>query len=198
MKSISTALGASPKMLATPTGSRPPTTGSAALPSTASRDLLASEPAQTDRRLEASLAQSVKSWLFWRNEKAKLATGGEAPTHDRMIAQYRQATRPEWLEGALKSYRLAMLPAPDDVVAKELGSMCALTVRRERSDDTAVYILAMVDRLRKWPGDVVIDVLRSQPDHGKWRPAWEEILLRLESAAKRRKSTLALLEDMAA
>lgn len=167
------------------------------MPLVASRELLASEPAQTDQRLEASLEPSLKQWLFWRAEKDKVVTRGESPTHDRMMASYRKATRPEWVEEALRSYRLAALPAPSDVLAKEIGAMCALTVRQGTQDDTAVYIVALVPRLQQFPGDVAIDVLRSQPDMSKFRPAWEELLVRLEGKTKRRKATLRMLEEMA-
>lgn len=97
----------------------------------------------------------------------------------------------------MRSYRLAVLPAPADVLAKEIGAMCALTIRREPQDDTAVYILALVPRLQAFPGDVAIDVLRSQPDHSKWRPAWEELLLRLEFKSRRRMAALAMLGELA-
>lgn len=198
LSSATTGLMSKARAVARNPGSALGRTESSSLPAVASRELLASEPAQTDRRLEASLEPSLKQWLFWRAEKNKLLTRGESPTHDRMMASYRKATRPEWVEEALRSYRLAVLPAPADVLAKEIGAMCALTVRRgESQDDTAVYIVALVPRLQQFPGDVAVDVLRSQPDVSKWRPAWEELLVRLEGKTTRRKATLRMLEEMA-
>lgn len=177
------------------TGQQLTVSGSGGMPLAASRELLASEPEQTERRLEASLPEPLSHWLHWRR---KIEPGTSSGV-DQMQAQIRKAIRREWIEEALKSYRLAELPAPDDVVVKELTSMCATTMpRREDASDAAVYIAAIARRLRAFPGDVVLDVLRSQPDHDKWRPTWQELLLRLEGKTKRRKSTLRLLEEMAA
>lgn len=102
------------------------------------------------------------------------------------------------MDRALRSYRRATLPAPDDLVLTALTELCVLTIRRESEDDTAAYLAAVLPRLRAYPADVVLDVLRTQASLEKWRPAWAELQDRLTLGARRRQATLKHLEEFAA
>ena len=191
MKQIGSVITGSPSLAqraSSSTGMRHGATGSAALPTIASPALLASEPQQTERLLAALLPPPASSWLTWRERKRREPPGADTGQADRAMTAAMTATDQTALERASIAYRRALLPAPDDRVAKEIAAMCALVARRaEDTADTALYIRALVEKLRTYPGDVVLHVLRTQPGIDKWRPTWSELSERLALYANKRR-----------
>jgi hypothetical protein len=93
------------------------------------------------------------------------------------------------LEGAFKA-------APPDRIANELYKLRMLTAGRDQKDvsDQEAENIIWLEQLRCYPGDIVIDVLRSwtSPGNpsGKWWPTWNDIAARLQHACDKRKSLL--------
>lgn len=100
------------------------------------------------------------------------------------------------IEGAFKA-------APPDRIANELYKLRMLTAGRDQKDaaDQEAENVIWLEQLRCYPGDIVIDVLRSwtSPGNpaGKWWPTWNDIAERLERACDRRKALLNFVRMLA-
>jgi hypothetical protein len=100
------------------------------------------------------------------------------------------------IEGAFKA-------APADRIANELYKLRMLTAGRDQKDaaDQEAENVIWLEQLRCYPGDIVIDVLRSwtKPDNpnGKWWPTWNDIAARLERASDRRRALLNFVRVLA-
>jgi hypothetical protein len=100
------------------------------------------------------------------------------------------------LEGAFKA-------APADRIANELYKLRMLTAGRDQKDasDQEAENVIWLEQLRCYPGDIVIDVLRSwtKPGNpqGKWWPTWNDIAERLQRACDRRQALLNFVRQLA-
>lgn len=87
--------------------------------------------------------------------------------------------------------------ASREQVARSLAECWALCKRRnEDEDDTALTLGALIDRIKVYPGDIVLEALAEWPNKNKFTPSWAELREILDSKAKHRKriaTTLKLL-----
>lgn len=98
------------------------------------------------------------------------------------------------IEGAFKS-------APADRIANELYKLRMLTRGREQRDaaDQEAENVIWLEQLRCFPGDIVIDVLRSWPNRndGQWWPTWHDVQQELTKLCDRRKALLNFVRVLA-
>ena len=77
-------------------------------------------------------------------------------------------------------------PLPEREIVTLLGRLRMMTkIRTEEQDDIKLALKVYAMELAEFPGAVVRHVLKTQPGHCKWWPAWEELLLRLEYHKRR-------------
>lgn len=101
------------------------------------------------------------------------------------------------LERAVSAHERACQPAPDEMIKAALSALRLMTkVRREEQGDVNMAIAVYTDKLREWPGDLALDVLRTQSDISPWWPAWAELHSRLSSASRDRKTMLVALRHL--
>lgn len=162
----------------------------AGLPTEAGEKLMQAKPAKVDRWLEESLSPEVAGCLKLRVRNRTTAAHG----FDEEFLGYEVATVPpaadlEKVQAALRNHEQACLPAPADRLIDELGRLRVLTTKRPDDMPNEVATLRIyAEKLREYPADIVLDVLRSQPSHSKFWPAWQELQERLEWRAKRRRA----------
>lgn len=107
------------------------------------------------------------------------------------------ASEIEALDRSIDLHRRACAPAPQDRITTALAELRVLTkARTEDSLDLKFLIRVYADRLGEWPADVVAHVLRTQANVSRWWPAWEELQVRLETYARKRRTRLKALEDV--
>jgi hypothetical protein len=100
------------------------------------------------------------------------------------------------IEGAFKA-------APPDRIANELYKLRMLTAGRDQKDaaDQEAENVIWLEQLRCYPGDIVIEVLRSwtKPGNpqGKWWPTWNDIASRLQQACDKRQALLNFVRALA-
>lgn len=101
------------------------------------------------------------------------------------------------LDKAVAAHERACQPAPDEMIKAALSALRLMTkVRREEQGDVNMAIAVYTDKLREWPGDVAMDVLRTQSDVSPWWPAWAELHSRLSAASRDRKAMLVALRHL--
>lgn len=73
----------------------------------------------------------------------------------------------------------AFRAAPEEKIAAEVYQLRLLTRGREQrhESDREAEALIWVEKLRGYPGDIVVDVLQSWPSrsNGQWWPTWSEV-----------------------
>ncbi len=86
------------------------------------------------------------------------------------------AERDEAIREAREVLEASMLPAPREVIIKELVRMRALSaVRASDTDDVAMILSAYAEALAEYPADATVAALRWWPRRNKWWPALAEI-----------------------
>lgn len=179
-------------------GTAPSETVFATLPAVASERLMAAHPAEVDRALAAWLPQPVASCL--RSVVIDRSTARHG--FDQQFLRYEVMRLPDAahlpdVREALRRHAAACLPAPDDRVVKELVALRVLTKARSEADADMDFTLRIyAEKLREYPADVVLSVLRTQPSQEKFWPAWQELELRMEWRTKKRKARRAALAQM--
>lgn len=149
--------------------------------------LAADKPAETDRALEASLPPSV------RTSKREIWTDRGTPD----TGWDGELTAVEWTRDLSEADRLEALRMVDQSLTPMTGAECqkALAkmrymtkVRNESTEDIRLTLMFYAEELRKYPGDVVREVLATQASVSPWWPAWSELKDRLDvRTAKRRR-----------
>lgn len=77
-------------------------------------------------------------------------------------------------------------PLPEREIGALLARLRVMTkVRAEEVEDVAMSLKVYAMELVEHPGVVVRHVLKTQPSHCKWWPAWEELQIRLEHHGRR-------------
>lgn len=98
------------------------------------------------------------------------------------------------LEGAFRS-------APEDKIASALFRLRMLTRAREQRSEEMMEAEAVIwiEQLRTYPGDVVLDVLKSWTTrkNGQWWPTWHEVQDELQRRCDRRQALLNFVRQLA-
>lgn len=97
------------------------------------------------------------------------------------------------LPAALDRVEAAFAPADDAMIAAAVGECAALTAPRN-GESADVVLRAYLSRLKGWPADVVLTVLREWPKRSKWFPTWQELESALDAATQPRRDLKAAIE----
>lgn len=122
--------------------------------------------------------------------------------HYSVVSEVRWDCPPEKLQEAARIVEGAFRAAPPERIANELYRLRMKTCGREQRDaaDQEAESVIWLEELRCYPGDIVIEVLRSWTGpgnpNGKWWPTWHEIAERLDRLNDRRKAILNLVRRM--
>ena len=171
-------------------GTAPSETVSASLPAVASDRLMAATPAKVDQALEAWLLPQVASCL----RSVTIDRTTQRHGFDQEFVRFEVVEVPganalAEVREALRRHVAACLPAPDERVVKELAALRVTTKSRPEADEDIDFALRIyAEKLRDYPADIVLEVLRTQPSHSKFWPAWQELQERLEWRAKKRRA----------
>ncbi len=96
----------------------------------------------------------------------------------------------DW-QGAIDAVQLALTPPDDDMIEKALAILEVQTKRRAEDDQVAsLGLRVFVNGLKKYPTDVVLQVLRRWPEKSPWAPSWKELFDDLEALTQPRRSLL--------
>jgi hypothetical protein len=155
-------------------------------PLTVSDGLAGLQPEETDRRLLATLERISGSPPVI---KTRMLFPTNAPAYS-VVAGVEWSLTPDVAEKAGREIERAFRAAPEPKIAQELYKLRMLTRGREQRSPAEQEGEAMVwtEQLRCWPGDIVVDVLRSWPkrDGGQWWPTWHEVQAELKSRCDKR------------
>ena len=100
---------------------------------------------------------------------------------------------PDW-KGAITAVNLAMTPLDDASIEQALAVLEVKTKRRAEADMVAdLGLRVFVSELRRYPADVVLEVLRRWPEKSPWAPSWNELYVDLEIMTQKRRDILASL-----
>ena len=100
---------------------------------------------------------------------------------------------PDW-QGAITAVNLAMTPLDDASIEQALAVLEVKTKRRAEADMVAdLGFRVFVSELRRYPADVVLEVLRRWPEKSPWAPSWNELYVDLETMTQKRRDILASL-----
>lgn len=98
------------------------------------------------------------------------------------------------LEGAFRG-------APEDRIAEALFKLRVVTRSREQRSEEMQEAEATIwiEQLRGYPGDIVLDVLKTWPKrpNGQWWPTWHEVEAELRKRADRRQALLNFVRRLA-
>jgi hypothetical protein len=98
-------------------------------------------------------------------------------------------------QSAYDAVRLAMVPAPDSVIAGAIAILEAKCKRGKESDGAGnLGLKVFVSELRKYPADAVLAVLNEWGDANIFAPSWHELKVKLDKATQRRRDMLTSLE----
>lgn len=97
-------------------------------------------------------------------------------------------------QGAIDAVKLAMTCLDDVTIEQALAVLEVKTKRRAEADMVAdLGLKVFVSELRKYPADVVLEVLRRWPEKSPWAPSWNELFVDLEALTQKRRDILASL-----
>lgn len=141
------------------------------------------DPKATDKAVAASLPPSVKQSLTSEHRTYFGIGGADVQTSYKLTAPVSEADR----AAAIAILETASAPPRPEEVLKLLYRLKALTVSREQhSEDVRAQAACYAEELMRYPADVVRYVLRTQPEHSKFWPAWLELAARLDLYSRRR------------
>lgn len=156
-------------------------------------------PADTDHRLVVALQQCSGRLPALMT---RLIMPNDGPAYS-VVSEVRWDFPSDKLPEVVSLIEGAFKAAPADRIANELYRLRTMTAGRDQKDaaDQEAENIIWLEQLRCYPGDIVIDVLRSwtKPENpsGKWWPTWNEIAARLERACDRRKALLNFVRSVA-
>jgi len=155
------------------------------LQKSAAERLCASVPVETNRNLEVALTQR-----YGLSKKLRGVVMVGEP--DYAVVPVRDGHD---YQAAYDAVRLAMVPAPDGVIAKAIGVLEAKCKRGKESDGAGdIGLKVFVSELRKYPADVVLAVLNNWGDRNTFAPSWHELKTELDRMTQGRRNLLAALE----
>ncbi|MEQ8654399.1 MAG: hypothetical protein RIC87_18170 [Kiloniellales bacterium] len=159
-------------------------------PAPASQSLAALEPKETDARLAAALPAPIKACLQKTHHPGYEFKGFE-------IERLPSAQHLAAIREAIERHRFAMRPAPHDQLLPGLARLRVMTKARIDDDEEGTLrAAAYIEELQRWPADVALHVLVTQPRLDKWWPAWAELEERLELYARMRVKRLEALVEL--
>ncbi len=91
-------------------------------------------------------------------------------------------------ENAIAIADMALLPATEGEIVRELGRLRALTVSRDIGSDVSLVFAAYTQELRQYPAEAIRDVLRSWPRTQRFWPSMAELIERLDRLVKPRRA----------
>jgi len=98
------------------------------------------------------------------------------------------------LSDAHQALKSSLMPAEEDLVAKALLKLRALTAHKADGKDLDIILEAYLEKLREYPKDAVLESLNRYPDHAKWFPSWAELRDDVEFRCVRRLELLKAIE----
>lgn len=168
---------------------RPPSeTVSAPVPQTSSAvvaRLLAQPPEVTDANLLASLKASARLSA----EPVVTMRYPEGGGYVRVVERIELRGDDPDMPKARHMVAMAMTPAPEPILAKELARLRMLTKVKDRGDESALEAGLWMEMLGEYPADVAVDALKAWPKtrQGMWWPSWAELMPILERKAQMRR-----------
>lgn len=141
------------------------------------------DPQVTYRALQARLPPAIRSSL-------KPVYSGETITKYEMKGLH----GPQELMAAKTALAQSLTAISGNEALELLTELKALTRPSQgTTTDLEAQFIAYLKRLVDWPADVVRYVMKTQPDHSPWWPAWQELKDRLEMHTYRRRMMLETL-----
>jgi hypothetical protein len=117
----------------------------------------------------------------------------DGPTYS-IVAAVKWNCEPADLDKAVAVLEGGFRSAPENSIASALYKLRMLTRGREHrsSADQEAEAVIWIENLRCWPGDVVLDVLRTWPSRkgGEWWPTWHDVEEVLKARTDRRQALL--------
>jgi len=154
-------------------------------------------PSDTDHRLVAALEQ-CSGRLPVLHTRTLFPNDGPAYS---VVAEVRWDCPHDKLPEVAAIIEGAFKAAPPDRIANELYKLRMLTRGREQRDaaDQEAENVIWLEQLRCFPGDIVIDVLRTWPQRkdGQWWPTWHDVQDELTKRCDRRKALLNFVRVLA-
>lgn len=165
-------------------------------PLTASTALAAMAPAETDARLEASLTRLVGSPVAFTTRNLFPANG---PIRT-VIEGLRWSCPASLADEASRLVAGAFRSAPGPLLVERLHRLRLTTRHRSdlNRDDHEAELTILVEELRRFPGDIVLDVIANWPkrQNGQWWPALSELIAEIEPKMERRMALANYLRRM--
>lgn len=161
------------------TGSQDMAQAAAALVATALAGSLISDPARL-------LPQCVRSSL----EPRWIDVGTDGYGADIRLAGYaiRADIPPTEITAATAIAEELLRPASEATVIAELGRLRALTVSRDIHEDIGIVFAVYTDELKRYPGDIVREVLREWPRSHRFWPSMAELVEGIDRLVKPRRA----------
>ena len=148
----------------------------------ARKRLAEQSPSQTNKALVDALAQR-----YGLSKKGRGWIGIGEPDFQMVAIDGMDV---DW-QGAIDAVQLALTPPDDDMIEKALAILEVQTKRRAEDDQVASLGLRVyVNGLKKYPADVVLEVLRRWPEKSPWAPSWKELFDDLEALTQPRRNLL--------
>lgn len=145
-------------------------------------------PRETDRRLVAAL-ERISGQPVRFDERTMIPR--EGPIYS-VVTGIRWDIRTDDAGRALDIIEGSFRAAPEEKIAAEVYRLRTLTRGRDQRSEADQEAEAMiwVEGLRCYPGDVVVDVLRSWPGrpNGEWWPTWSEVMAELQKRVTARRA----------
>jgi len=155
------------------------------LQKTAAARLSVSTPAETNKSLEVALQQR-----YGLSKKLRAVVLIGEP--DYAMVPVRDDPN---FDAAYNAVRLAMVPAPDEMIIAALGVLEAKCKRGKETDELGKFGLKVfLSELRNYPADVVLTVLKNWGDQNVFAPSWHELKVKLDAGTQKRRDMLYALE----
>jgi hypothetical protein len=159
---------------------KPTTPQSIQMEAQARRRLAEQSPSQTNRALVDALAQR-----YGLSKKGRGWIGIGEPDFQMVAIDGMDVV---W-HGDIDAVHLALTPPDDEMIEQALAILEVQTKRRAEDDQVASLGLRVyVNGLKKYPADVVLEVLRRWPEKSTWAPSWKELFDDLEALTQPRRN----------
>lgn len=153
----------------------------------------ATDPAQVDHELVASLPQSVRSAIHeLRHEWADPQYGFHSELSGYELAPNASLTASD-IAFALGQCDAALARCPAEIMRRELARLRTVTVSRDIGEDLALAMVAYAEALSEYPADVVIAACRRRR---KFWPPLAELLDEADGLMMRRRALRSAIAKM--
>lgn len=155
------------------------------------------------RDVESSLAAWLKpdvACCIVKRERYEYPQGGFRVVTTYEVQGLPDQAHRDLVREAVDAFRAANQPAPYPLAVREIMRLRRMTETQDAQDDDDLEFTmgAMADEVARYPGDVVVEVLRARARKSRWWPALKDLLDELDAAAAKRRAMLRCLEQMAA